>query len=205
VPRIDRRPRQRLDEPTRRTAILRAAGEAFSAQPYDKVSVARVARAADASEALVHRYFKSKSGLYVAVIQAGVTLLLDRQRQALDATPARPRERLATTVSIYLDAVAEWATGWLNPLRFPSSEPAEAVQLRREVRDTYATLLRDLLHLPNESRLDYAVYGYLSFLDAACQRWAERDYPAEDREPLTEQAIAALAAALTAAGRAAAL
>lgn len=196
MPRIDRRPRQRLDAETRRADILRAAGDAFSAEPYDKVSVARVAATAGASEALVHRYFAGKSGLYVAIIRAGVDQLLDRQQQAMDATPGGPRERLATTVRIYLDAVAEWSSGWLNPFRSPSGEPAEAGQLRREIRDRYATLLRELLGLPDDPRLDYAVYGYLSFLDAACHRWADRGYPVADRALITDQAIAALTAAL---------
>lgn len=203
--RTDRRPRQRLDAETRRAEILRVAGEAFGTQPYDQVSVARVAETAGASEALVHRYFAGKSGLYIAVVQAGVGQLLGRQRDAIETAPGSPREHLATTVRIYLDVVAEWSTGWLNPVQSPSGEPAAAVGLRREIRDTYAALLRELLHLPGDPRLDYAVYGYLSFLDAACQRWAERGYPAEDRETLTEQAIAALAAALAAAGHPGAL
>ncbi|SDT75989.1 TetR/AcrR family transcriptional regulator [Actinoplanes derwentensis] len=200
MPRTDRRPRQRLDAETRRLEILRVAGEAFGAQPYDRVSVARVAETAGASEALVHRYFAGKSGLYIAVIEAGVGQLLDRQRDAIEATPGGSRDRLATTVGIYLDVVAEWSTGWLNPVQSPSGEPAAAVGLRREVRDTYADLLRELLKLPDDPRLDYAIYGYLSFLDAACQCWAERGYPAGDRGLITDQAIAALTAALTAAG-----
>ena len=203
--RVDRRPRQRLDAQTRRTAILRAAGDAFSSQPYDKVSVARVAEAAGASEALVHRYFAGKSGLYLAVIRAGVGILLERQRQAVGTTEGGPGEQLATTIRVYLDAVAEWSTGWLHPFRSPSGEPAEANELRREIRDTYARLLRDLLRLPEDPRLDYAVYGYLSFVDAACQCWAERGYPPGDREPMIAQAIAVLAAALRAAGHPGAL
>lgn len=205
MPRSDRRPRQRLDAETRRTGILRAAADAFIAQPYDKVSVARIAAAADASEALVHRYFAGKVGLYLAVNRAGVSALIERQERAVDAAPADPRARLAATVRVYLDTVTEWSQGWLNPFRPTSGEPAEAMQLRRETRDTYAALLRDLLGLPDERGVDYAVHGYLSFLDAACLRWAERDYPADDREPLTDQATAALAAALTVAGHPTAL
>ncbi|WP_430780678.1 TetR/AcrR family transcriptional regulator [Actinoplanes sp. G11-F43] len=200
MPRTDRRPRQRLDAETRRAEILRAAGEAFSTQPYAQVSVARVAETAGASEALVHRYFAGKGGLYTAVVEAGVRRLIDSQRAAVRADPGTARDHVAATVRIYLDLVAEWSPGWLHLLRSPGGEPVAATALRRETRDTYATLLRELLLLPDDPRLDYAIYGYLSFLDAACECWAERNHPAEDREPITEQALATLSAALTAAG-----
>lgn len=201
VPRTDRRPRQRLDAETRRAAILHAAAGAFVAQPYDKVSVARIAAAANASEALVHRYFAGKTGLYLAVSRAGIGVLIDRQEEAIAAAPAGDvRARLAATVSVYLDTVAEWSQGWLNPFRPTSGEPAEALDLRLETRNRYAALLRELLGLPDDPGLDYAVVGYLSFLDAACLRWAERNYPPDERGPLANQAIAALAGALAAAG-----
>jgi AcrR family transcriptional regulator len=203
MPRVDRRPRQRLDAQARRTAILQAAGAAFTAEPYDRVSVARVAEAAQASEALVHRYFGSKSGLYVAVVHAGITKLLERQQCADAALGAQAtiRERVSATVRIYLDVVTEWSVGWLTPLRSPGGEPAEARTLRRQNREFYVTALRDLLMLPPDHAADYALHGYLGFLDAACLAWAERGYPHADREHLTDQAISALAGALTAAGQ----
>lgn len=202
VPRIDRRPRRRLDAESRRADILRAAGTAFTSQPYDRVSVAAIAAAADASEALVHRYFAGKSGLYLAVVRAGIQLLLDRQEAYLaELGPAAgPRRRLAGTIEVYLDAVAAWSVGWLGPLQSPGGEPAAALAVRRQSRETYAERLRDLLALPADPDLDYALRGYLGFLDAACVHWAERGYPPEARAALTDQAIAALAAALTAAG-----
>lgn len=202
VPRTDRRPRQRLDAEARRTAILRAAGAAFSTQPYDKVSVAQVAEAAGASEALVHRYFAGKSGLYLAVIRAGLTKLLDRQRDAnLALGPsATQREHLESTLRLYLDAVSDWSVGWLTPLHAPGAEPAAATVLRRESREHYVRLLRELLNLPDDPHLDYALHGYLGFLDEACVRWALRNHPPQDRPALIAQAIAALSGALTAAG-----
>jgi AcrR family transcriptional regulator len=202
VTRTDRRPRQRLDAQARRTAILRAAGEAFMAEPYDRVSVARIAAAAEASEALVHRYFGSKGGLYVAVVRAGIAKLLARQRRADIALgeAATVRERLMSTVRIYLDVVAEWSIGWLTPLRSPGGEPAEARQLRRESREFYVKVLRELLELAEDPAADYALHGYLGFLDAACLAWVERGHPYADRERIMEQVVAALAGALEAAG-----
>lgn len=200
MPRVDRRPRQRLDAQTRRSAILRAAGEAFSSQPYDKVSVAGIAAAAGASEALVHRYFAGKTGLYLALVEAGVAKLVARQEEAVAAAGDDARARLTATITVYLDTVARWSTGWLNPYR-ASGEPTEAVRLRQSLRAGYTVMLRELLHLPDEPALGYALFGYLSFLDAACLHWADRGFPPADRDTLTAQAVAALAASLAAAGR----
>jgi AcrR family transcriptional regulator len=192
--RKDRRPRRRLDADTRRADILRAAAAAFAVEPYDRVSVARVAEAADASEALVHRYFGSKSGLYGEVVRAAIDELLRRQRAA-DA-PGTPYERLATSVRVYLDFVDEAPVGWAAPLRSPAGDLSEAAELRRRNRTTYLRLLRELFALPADPVLDHALHGYLGFLDAACLSWVERGRPAADRETLVAQAVGALRGAL---------
>ena len=121
----DRRPRQRLGAESRRAAILRAAGEAFAAQPYPRVSVAEIVAAAGASEALVHRYFGSKSALYVAVVRFATDRLLERQRAADAALGpgATPRERLAESIRVYLAAIQDWSVGWTSRLNDPAGEP----------------------------------------------------------------------------------
>lgn len=201
VTRIDRRPRQRLGEAARRESILIAAGRAFAAHPYDQVAVARVAETAGASEALVHRYFGSKSGLYLATVREAIRLLLDRQRIADAELPERagPRERLAESIRVYLDTVTTWGVGWVAPLRSPGGEPPAAVELRAESRGYYVRLMRAMLEM-DDSRLDYALHGYLGFVDTACLRWAERGYPEEDRAVITAQVLGALDGALRAAG-----
>ncbi|GAB7043126.1 MULTISPECIES: TetR/AcrR family transcriptional regulator [Catenuloplanes] len=199
--RTDRRPRQRLGEAARREAILTAAGQAFAGHPYDEVAVARVADAAGASEALVHRYFGSKSGLYLAVVRQSIRLLLDRQRVADTALPAdaTPRDRLAESVRVYLDTVAVWAVGWLAPLQVPGGEPPAAAALRTESRAYYVHLMRGMLETEDPA-LDYALHGYLGFLDASCLAWAGQGYPATARPVITAQALGALDGALRAAG-----
>ncbi|MEJ3742938.1 TetR/AcrR family transcriptional regulator [Actinomycetes bacterium KLBMP 9797] len=203
MPRADSRPRQRLNAQDRRAAILRAAGQAFAAEPYDKVSVARIAATAGASEALVHRYFAGKSGLYLAVAEVGVARLLERQKAADTALghDAGPRRRLECSLHVYLDTVTEWSVGWLTPLRSPGNEPSEVITLRRNARQHYVTLLRDLLDLPGDRALDYALFGYLGFVDEACVHWAERGHPAADRDTITNLAIVALFAALSTSGQ----
>jgi AcrR family transcriptional regulator len=201
--RTDRLPRQRLGEGPRRAAIVRAATSAFSDASYEQVTVAQVALAAAASEALVHRYFGSKSGLYLAAVQVAIDQLLDRQRRADGALgpAASARARLAASIRVYLDFVSERAMGWAGPLRSPSTEPAEATALRQRTREKYLRLLRDMLDLPPEPHLDYALHGYLGFLDTASLAWVEAGCPDQAREPLVAQALAALSGALAAMGQ----
>jgi AcrR family transcriptional regulator len=197
----DRRPRQRLGAESRRAAILRAAGAAFAAQPYPRVSVAEIAAAADASEALVHRYFGSKSGLYVAVVRLATDRLLERQRAADAAlgAGATPRERLAESIRVYLAAIQDWSVGWTSRLGDPAGEQAEATALRHRNQETYLALLRAVLAVPDTPAVAYALTGYLGFLNAATLDWAERGHPAGDTELLVTLCLAALKAALAAA------
>ncbi|WP_236028237.1 TetR/AcrR family transcriptional regulator [Paractinoplanes lichenicola] len=164
--------------------------------------MAQIARTAEASEALVHRYFAGKSGLYLAVAEAGVARLIERQRAADAALGpgAGRRERLECSLHVYLDMVAEWSVGWLTPLRSPGNEPSEVIALRRDARRRYVTLLRELFELPADPALDYALAGYLGFVDEVCVLWAERGHPAADRAIVIDDAIAAVAAALSGRG-----
>ncbi|MCO1659479.1 TetR/AcrR family transcriptional regulator [Pseudonocardia humida] len=194
--RADRRPRRRLDVAQRRAAILDAARTAFGAGAYQQVALSRIAEAADASEALVLRYFTSKAALYVEVVREAIALLLEHQRQADEALPPAtdPLERVATSARVYLDFVAAIPHGWAGPLRAPFGEPPEAEALRVELRAHYVGLMGELLG--RESEL--AFHGYLGFLDAACLAWVESGCPEREREPLAAMAVGALRGALRA-------
>jgi AcrR family transcriptional regulator len=202
VPRTDRLPRRRLDPAQRRAAILDAAREAFATAPYAAVGVAGIATAAGASEALVHRYFTSKTGLYVAVVTEGIDELLTRQVAADTALGPRaaPRLRLATSIEVYLEVISNSPVGWAAPLRDAHSDVPAAAELRARARDRYVELLRGILGLAADPVADHALHGYLGFLDAACLSWVGAGCPPAQRAPLVAMAVAALAGALDAAG-----
>lgn len=198
--RSDRRPRRRLDPAQRRTAILDAARDAFARAPYDQVSLAAVASMAGASEALVHKYFATKGALYAEVVREAIDSLL-QQQFAADAAlgpGASARERLAVSVETYLDFVASAPEGWAAPLRDPCDGTAEAAGLRTAARERYVTLLRAVLGLPPGQPRDYALHGYLGFLDAACLSWVTEGCPPSQRPALTTAALGALNGALAA-------
>jgi AcrR family transcriptional regulator len=200
--RADRRPRQRLDPPQRRAAILDAAREAFASAPYEQVSLASVARAAGASQALVHKYFATKAALYAEVVREAIESLLARQRAA-DARlgpAATARDRLATSIEVYLDFIASAPRGWAAPLRdHRDGVPGEAAELRTRARARYVTLLRQVLDLPPGDMVEHALRGYIGFLDAACLSWVTAGYPRDQRPALVATALGALDGALHAA------
>lgn len=196
--RSDRHPRTRLDPDARRASLLEAAAVEFAALPYAEVTIAAIARRADASDALLYRYFAGKEDLYTALVQLSVERLLARQSAALAALPAGVpvRDLLHCTTSAYLDHIATHPNGWATPLRSPGSEPAAAAGLRLQARHDYVQRLRALLSPSTQERHDYALWGYFGFLDAACLHWVERGCPDDDRHSLIDAALGALEGAL---------
>lgn len=196
--RTDRQPRRRLDPGERREQILAAAAAAFADRRYADVTVAEVAMAAQASEALVYRYFPGKAELYTALVTRAVDELLDSQHDALVAlhqgVPAR--DRLRATARVYLDHVAAHPVGWSTPLRGGGGEPPAAVEARRVARADYVARLRAELADRPDLRHDYALWGFFGFLDAACLRWVDQGCPVDHRDPLVDAALGSLEGAL---------
>lgn len=194
---LERTPRRRLSVEERRSAILAAARDAFSAEAYSAVSVPAVAKAADASAPLVFHYFGSKAGLYEAVLAESLGELGAAQQAADAALPenSSKRDRVRTWVLAYLAHVeAEpraWASGWVD-----GEEPPEATALRARARQAAVEFLTGVLQ-PNDSARDwFAVQGFLGFLGQACLAWADAGCPDHDRYALVDAALGCLEGAL---------
>lgn len=196
--RIDRRPRKRLDPDSRRAAILDAAAEAFASNSYADVTISMIAAEAGASNALVYRYFAGKEELYVALVRVRIADLLERQTSALgdlpEGTPAR--ERIKVAIVHYLDHISGHPRAWAMPLRQPGSEPVAAATARLEARARYVERLRGLLEPSAQARHEYALWGWLGFIDAACLRWVDAQCPEDERWPLVDACLGALEGAL---------
>jgi AcrR family transcriptional regulator len=195
----DRVPRRRLGEAERRTALLEAARHAFDAAEYSQVSVAAIARAAGASEALAHRYFGSKAGLYAAMVEHALGQLLERHREA-DAALGPDADgwaRARAGLHVYLDFVAEGPNGWAVLMRSPGSVPATALAVRDEGRRAYRRLVADMFALPeNDPGVVIALDGYLGLVEAACLAWLEDGGRDVMRPVVVDVAVAALTGAL---------
>ncbi|GAB2454207.1 TetR/AcrR family transcriptional regulator [Xylanimonas ulmi] len=196
--RTDASPRRRLDPDSRRAAIVAAAAQEFSRAPYAQVTITQVAARAGASEALLYRYFAGKDDLYATVVRHTVADLAARQEAAVAALrPGVPRrDRVRAVTLVQLDDVAAHPHAWAGAVLRPGDEPAVVAQVRRQARAEQATRLRDLLADRVDRRFEYALWGYLGFLESACARWAEQGCPPEDRWPLVEAALGALQGAL---------
>lgn len=196
--RVDRTPRRRLDAEVRRSLILDAAARRFGERPYALVSVADIAQDAEASEALVFRYFASKADLYAAVVARAIQALGERQRAALAALPqgVPVRDRVQASLEVYLDHIAEAAPGWAAPFTAAGNDPEQALEVRRAARAAFVEELRSLLGVTGWARHEYALWGYFGFLDGACLAWVERGCPDDERHPLMDAALGALEGAL---------
>lgn len=194
----NRPPRRRLGAEARREAILAAATRAFAAATYDQVSVGAVATAAGTSEALVHKYFDGKVGLYSDVVREQLEDLRRRQDAAHAALPphASARDRARVVVDTSLDAVAESGAGWGSPFLTGPSEPEPVQHLRQEFRSQFIADLTARLRPAGSRRDRLALVGFLGFLSAAAQVWVEQGCPPDDRAPLVEAALGALEGSL---------
>lgn len=189
---------RRLDPATRRAAILASARVAFATRSYAQVSLAAVGRDAGVSEALVHKYFDGKAGLFAELTQEAVDGLLDAQAAAQAALPPNSsrRDRVRTSLLVHLDHVASHPVGWSAPLMGSADDPEAARAIRQAANQRHVTLLQELLGGRDDLRSRYAIHGYLGHVQASCLAWSQRGCPDEERWPLVEAALGALEGAL---------
>ena len=196
--RTDKRPRLRMDPAERRELILSAASRAFASRPYEEVSLAEIAEEAQASEALVHKYFVGKAGIYAQVLQGAVDELAECTRRADDALPegSSARDRVRASVLTYLDFIAERSPGWMAYQILAGHEPGEAARVRQEAREAAVRALAEVVGGSRGHRDDFAFWGYLGFLDDACLRWVHAGCPNDQRHSLIDAALGCLEGAM---------
>ena len=187
-----------MDPAERRELILSAASRAFASRPYEEVSLAEIAEEAQASEALVHKYFVGKAGIYAQVLQGAVDELAERTRQADAALPegSSARDRVRASVLTYLDFIAERSPGWMAYQILAGHEPGEAARVRQEAREAAVRALAEVVGGSRGHRDDFAFWGYLGFLDDACLRWVHAGCPDDQRHSLIDAALGCLEGAL---------
>ena len=187
-----------MDPAERRELILSAASRAVASRPYEEVSLAEIAEEAQASEALVHKYFVGKAGIYAQVLQGAVDELAERTRQADAALPegSSARDRVRASVLTYLDFIAERSPGWMAYQILAGHEPGEAARVRQEAREAAVRALAEVVGGSRGHRDDFAFWGYLGFLDDACLRWVRAGCPNDQRHSLIDATLGCLEGAL---------
>jgi AcrR family transcriptional regulator len=184
----------RLDVDERRRRLLELGTELFARHGYEELSMARIAREAGISKALLYHYFPSKQAYFVATLEQAASELAE----ATEPDPRRPPvEQLAASLDAFLAWVERHMGAYDKLIRSVGAVP-EVRELVERVRDETAE--RILAGLPNAPtpELRAAVRGWLWFMDGVVLDWIEhRDI---ERARLHGLLLGTLLGAVTASG-----
>jgi AcrR family transcriptional regulator len=186
----------RLDVDERRRRLLELGASLFTRFAYDELSMARIAKEAGISKALLYHYFPSKEAYFVATLEEKAAELAARTEP--DAS-LPPLEQLSGSLDAYLGWVEENASSYDKMIRSASAVPEVRALLDRVRGDTAQRIVDGLSGgEPPTPVLRTAVRGWLGFMDGACLDWvAHRDL---DRETLHGLLLGTLLGAVLAAG-----
>jgi AcrR family transcriptional regulator len=184
----------RLDVDERRRRLLELGTELFARHGYEELSMARIAREAGISKALLYHYFPSKQAYFAATLEQAAAELAEVTQPDPEKPPV---EQLAGSLDAYLGWVERHMGAYDKLLRSVGAVP-EVREMVDRVRDETAE--RILAGLPNERtpELRAAVRGWLWFMDGVVLDWIEhRDL---DRQRILGLLLGTLLGAVTASG-----
>ena len=93
-----------------------------------------------------------------------------------------------------MDFIAERSPGWVTYQVLAGHEPGdEAAQVRRQAREA---AVAEVVGGSRGHRDDFALWGYLGFLDDACLRWVRAGCPDDQRHSLIDATLGCLEGAL---------
>ncbi len=162
----------RLTNHARRAELLDRGADLFARLGYDELSMARFAREAGISKALLYHYFPSKRALFEAVLarSAGELTTMIEPDPALS-----PPEQLAASLDSFLTWVDEHSGAYAQLMA--SLQVPEVRELIENVREATARRILGGLFAggaPPAARA--GVRGWLWFMDGVCLDWVrERD------------------------------
>jgi len=183
---VDERRRQLLDEGAR----------LFATHAYADLSMAKIAREAGISKALLYHYFPSKQDFFVATLQQGAEEISRRTEPDPDLPPF---EALAGSLEGYLGWIEENELAYRRLMEGAASVP-EAKRLVDGIRDTTAERILAGIGAgdPPPPRQRTAVRAWLWFMDGAILDWLE--HKDMTRAELRDLLLGSLAGSLSAAG-----
>ena len=186
----------RLHVDERRRRLLELGAELFARHSFAELSMARIAREAGISKALLYHYFPSKRDLFVATLREAAEEV-GRRTEPDPRLP--PHEALAGSLDAFLAWIQENELAYRKLMESAGSVP-EVGALIAEVRDrTSARILTEVrAGDPPPPRLRAVARAWLWFMDGAILDWLEhRDL---ERSELRDLLLGSLAGAMAAAG-----
>jgi AcrR family transcriptional regulator len=185
----------RLHNDERRERLLELGGRLFTEHAYDKLSMAKIAREAGISKALLYHYFPSKSEYFRATVSAEAERLAALTEPDPDLPPL---EALTASLDAYLGWIEENADSF-SKLMDSATGSSEVRDLVDEVRNATATRIVEAVAPDGPTpQVRTAVAGWVRFMDGVCVDWmAHRDM---DRETVRNLLLGTLGGTLMAAG-----
>jgi AcrR family transcriptional regulator len=186
----------RLGVDERRRRLLELGTDLFARFSYDELSMARIAREAGISKALMYHYFPSKQAYFAAALEekAGELATLTETDSSLP-----PLEQLTGSLDAFLGWVEENREAYGKLVRSAAAIP-EVREIVDRVRDMTSARILEGISPGAEAAppLRAAVRAWLWFMDGAILDWVEqRDLT---RDQLRGLLLGTLLGAVTAAG-----
>jgi AcrR family transcriptional regulator len=186
----------RLQVDERRRQLLELGARLFATHSYAELSMARIAREAGISKALLYHYFPSKQDFFVATLQQGAEEIARRTEPDRELPPF---EALGGSLDAFLGWIEENETAYRKLMESVGSVP-EVKSLIDGIRDATSARILDGLGAgdPPPPRARAAARGWLWLMDGVILDWLEhRDL---SRAEVRDLLLGSLAGSLSAAG-----
>ncbi len=188
----------RLHVDERRRQLLELGADLFAKHSYAELSMARIAREAGISKALLYHYFPSKQEYFVATLQQGAEEIARRTEPDPNLPPF---EALAGSLEAFLGWIEENETQYRKLMESVGVVP-EVKTLIDGLRDATSERILEGLEAgdPPPPKLRAAARGWLWLMDGVILDWLEhRDM---SRVEVRDFLLGSLAGAVVAAGEA---
>ena len=185
----------RLDVDERRRRLLELGADLFGRYSYDELSMAKIARTAGISKALLYHYFPGKQAYFAATLEEKAAEL----SALTEPDPSLPPlEQLAGSLGAFLGWVDDNREAYGKLVRSAAAIP-EVREVVDRVRDeTSARILEGISPGGAAPTLRAAVRAWLWFMDGAILDWVE--HGDLTREQLRGLLLGTLLGAVTASG-----
>jgi AcrR family transcriptional regulator len=186
----------RLNVDERRRQLLERGAELFATHSYAELSMARIAREAGISKALLYHYFPSKQDFFVATLQQGAEEIIRRTEPDPDLPPL---EALAGSLDAFLGWIEENETYYRKFMESVGSVPEVKAAIDQIRNGTSSRILEGLgAGDPPPPKLRAATRAWLWFMDGAILDWL--DHRDMSRTELRDLLLGSLGGSLVAAG-----
>jgi AcrR family transcriptional regulator len=159
----------RLANDERRRRLLALGERLFTEHTYGELSMARIAREAGISKALLYHYFPSKRDYFVATLATGA----EAMRARIEPDPdLPPEEALIGALDAYLGWIEEHADGYAKLVAGAATEP-DVREIVDDVREATARRIVEGVGADTPAA-NAAVRGWLWFVDGVSLEWVTR-------------------------------